>query len=31
MQMSFIVETQQEYDAWIASQKTMTEKLLTQK
>ena len=31
MQMSFIVETQQEYDAWIASQKTMSEKLLTQK
>ena len=31
MQMSFIVETQEEYDAWIASQKTMTEKLLTQK
>ena len=31
MQMSFIVETQEEYDAWISSQKTMTEKLLTQK
>lgn len=31
MQMSFIVETQDEYDSWIASQKTMTEKLLTQK
>ena len=31
MQMSFVVETQEEYDAWIASQKTMTEKLLTQK
>jgi cytochrome c oxidase subunit 2 len=31
MQMSFIVETQQEYDNWIASQKTISEKLLTQK
>ena len=31
MQMSFVVETQEEYDAWISSQKTMTEKLLTQK
>ena len=31
MQMSFIVETQQEYDAWIASQKKLSEKLLTQK
>ena len=31
MQMSFIVETQEEYDAWIASKKTMKEKLLTQK
>ena len=31
MQMKFIVETQEEYDAWIASKKTMKEKLLTQK
>ena len=31
MQMGFIVETQQEYDAWIASKKTLSEKLLTQK
>ncbi len=31
MQMSFIVETQQEYDTWIASQKVLSEKLLTQK
>ena len=31
MQMSFVVETQQEYDNWIASQKTISEKLLTQK
>jgi cytochrome c oxidase subunit 2 len=31
MQMSFIVETQEEYDNWIASQKTLSEKLLTQK
>ena len=31
MQMEFIVETQAEYDAWIASQKTLSEKLLTQK
>ena len=31
MQMSFIVETQEEYDAWIASQKVLSEKLLTQK
>lgn len=31
MQMQFIVETQSEYDAWIASQKTLSEKLLTQK
>tara|TARA_Y100001968_G_C19437570_1_gene760624 strand:+ start:1831 stop:2943 length:1113 start_codon:yes stop_codon:yes gene_type:complete len=29
MQMKFIVETQEEYDAWIASQKTLSEKLLT--
>ena len=31
MQMNFIVETQEEYDAWIASQKILSEKLLTQK
>lgn len=31
MQMSFIVETQEEYDAWIASQQVLSEKLLTQK
>ena len=31
MQMNFIVETQEEYNAWIASQKTLSEKLLTQK
>ena len=31
MQMNFIVETQDEYNAWIASQKTLSEKLLTQK
>lgn len=31
MQMSFIVETQQEYDTWIASQEVLSEKLLTQK
>ena len=31
MQMEFIVETQEEYDAWIASKKTLSEKLLTQK
>lgn len=31
MQMSFIVETQEEYDTWIASKKTLSEKLLTQK
>ena len=31
MQMSFIVETQEEYDAWIESKKTLSEKLLTQK
>jgi cytochrome c oxidase subunit 2 len=31
MQMSFIVETQTEYDNWIASQQTLSEKLLTQK
>ena len=31
MQMGFIVETQEEYDAWISSKKTMSEKLLTQK
>ena len=31
MQMSFIVETQEEYDVWFASQKILSEKLLTQK
>jgi len=31
MQMSFIVETQEEYDAWIASKQTLSQKLLTQK
>tara|TARA_B110000196_G_scaffold315167_1_gene324383 strand:- start:79 stop:1056 length:978 start_codon:yes stop_codon:yes gene_type:complete len=31
MQMSFIVETQEEYDAWTASQQILSEKLLTQK
>tara|TARA_B100001250_G_C19744894_1_gene764810 strand:- start:21 stop:998 length:978 start_codon:yes stop_codon:yes gene_type:complete len=31
MQMNFIVETQEEYDAWIESKKTLSEKLLTQK
>jgi cytochrome c oxidase subunit 2 len=31
MQMSFIVETQAEYDKWVASKKTLSEKLLTQK
>jgi len=31
MQMHFVVETQAEYDAWIASQKSISEKLLTQK
>ena len=31
MQMNFIVETQAEYDIWIASKKTSSEKLLTQK
>jgi len=31
MQMNFIVETQDEYNTWIASQKTLSEKLLTQK
>ncbi len=31
MQMGFVVETQEEYDAWIASKKTLSEKLLTQK
>jgi len=31
MQMSFIVETQEEYDAWIRSKETLSEKLLTQK
>ena len=31
MQMKFVVETQEEYDTWIATQKTLKEKLLTQK
>ena len=31
MQMKFIVETQQEYDIWIASQDNLEKKLLTQK
>lgn len=31
MQMRFIVETQDEYNVWIASQKPLSEKLLTQK
>ena len=31
MQMNFIVETQEEYDTWIKSKKTLSEKLLTQK
>ena len=31
MQMSFFVETQKEYDDWITSKKTLSEKLLTQK
>jgi cytochrome c oxidase subunit 2 len=31
MQMSFIVETQEEYDDWTASQQILSEKLLTQK
>jgi len=31
MQMKFVVETQEEYDAWLAGQKTLSEKLLTQK
>ena len=30
MQMKFIVETQEEYDVWLSSQKTLSEKLLTQ-
>jgi heme/copper-type cytochrome/quinol oxidase subunit 2 len=29
--MTFIVETQKEYDNWIASKKDLSEKLLTQK
>jgi cytochrome c oxidase subunit 2 len=31
MQMKFIVETQAEYDIWIASQDNLEKKLLTQK
>ena len=30
MQMKFIVETQEEYDTWMSSQKTLSEKLSTQ-
>lgn len=30
MQMKFIVETQEEYDIWMSSQKTLSEKLSTQ-
>ena len=31
MQMRFVVETREEYDKWIASQKNVKDKLLTQK
>ena len=31
MQMKVVVETQEEYDAWLAEQNTLSEKLLTQK
>jgi len=31
MQMKFIVETQEEYDIWLASQENLEKKLLTQK
>jgi heme/copper-type cytochrome/quinol oxidase subunit 2 len=31
MQMKFIVETQEEYDIWIASQDNLEKKLLTKK
>ena len=31
MQMKFVVETQEEYDQWLATQKTISEKILTQK
>ena len=31
MQMKFIVETQEEYDIWLASQENLEIKLLTQK
>jgi len=31
MQMKFVVETQEEYDTWIATKITLKEKLLTQK
>ena len=31
MQMKFIVETQEEYDIWLASQENLETKLLTQK
>ena len=30
MQMKFVVETQEEYDQWIKTQKTVSQKLLTQ-
>jgi len=31
MQMKVVVETQEEYDSWLSEQKTLSEKLLTQK
>jgi heme/copper-type cytochrome/quinol oxidase subunit 2 len=31
MQMKFIVETQEEYDAWLDSQENLEIRLLTQK
>ena len=31
MQMKVVVETQEEYDAWLLKQNTLSEKLLTQK
>ncbi|MGY8988636.1 MAG: cytochrome c oxidase subunit II [Flavobacteriales bacterium] len=31
MKMKFIVETQEEYNTWLSSQKTLSEKLVTQK
>ena len=30
-QMKVVVETQEEYDAWLLKQNTLSEKLLTQK